>query len=462
MELNLLQYGQAFLTGIEALCNDPIDWISSFLFSNFHLICLAFAIYSAINSIFKLINTPSICSSSLDPAVFIARRRLFALHGFNLAIRHGFCTLWLLSRQIYQINAMKYGSSLDVYDYLLKIDYLSLMTTPLEIAILGNSISFQAMAANNLFQGIILLDLLSIMFDGGFSSDYWTTVIESSRRPMIIKDVPLSMAYPYANMISRIAAFFIDNVIYGTNAYFAMKLGILKTPIIDRIPADCDKSLLYFAILYLLIGAFMRIVQKGSSIGRLLLGIDVIKGDGSPLGLITALEREFYSFGFSCFFISPLVVLYNEEGGSIVDLISNTREIDVTRLCDGTLSIDGEDTEVSFPDYDGRKYYVPAPLSRPSSNSTAVERPTSAKTPTKTPSKSKVVKTKTTARTNTPIENKKSPASLNDNTSGSNSSERRATPVTSNKKPAKATKTPKRKADALDPASKSSRKSARK
>ena len=217
MVMNFVQLGSAVLAGAREFLGDPISYIMNFVLSNFYMVCLMFATYSAINSFFKIINTPPVCSSNLNPAVFIARRRLFAMHGFNLAIRYGFCTLWLLSRQIYRINAANYGSTLDMYDYLSQIDYMSLMTTPLEVAILGNSITFQAMAANNLFQGIVLLDGLSILFDRGLSSDYWTTIIESSKIPMLIKDVPLSMTYPYADMVSRVSALFVDNIVVGTS-----------------------------------------------------------------------------------------------------------------------------------------------------------------------------------------------------------------------------------------------------
>lgn len=437
--INTVDFMQTIQMTTASLVENPTDFILEMLYSNFKYVCLAFAIYSAMNSIIKITTTPSVCSSHPFDSVFVARKRIFVLHSFNLAIRYGFCTVWLLSKQIYMLKPGVTSLS----GYLRAFDYTSLLTTPLEIAILGKAVNFNAMANNNYFQGIILFDVLFMMFDFGLSSDFWITLVQSSSIPAKIKDVPLSMVYPYADMISKCISASVDFVVSVTIAYFSMQFKVLQRDIFDRVPDGCDKGFIHFIVMYHIASAAVRIICKGGSIGRFLVGVDVIKGDGSPLSLLTLLEREIYAFGFSSSFVSPFVIMATEEGASLVDLITNTREVDVMRHPDKILTLDGADTEVSFPEYDGSKYYV-APT---------VTKTEPSKASNKTPS-TKV--TKKAASSKPPIQLTPNTSDKKPPSSSSKSTKKRdrddASPATS-KSAKKSTKTPtktpttKRKAD---------------
>ena len=161
---------------VENIVNNPADA----LLSNASTILLLFAIYSTIKSFSTLVLTPSVCSSAPDSKVAGSRRRLLALHGLNLAVRWGFGVTWLIAKQLQSL-----GSSTFQPQDLQGLDLKALALRPLEMSLINapayRNASFQDMAASNFFQGMLLFDLLMVFFDLGFSNEFWTNLLESSK-----------------------------------------------------------------------------------------------------------------------------------------------------------------------------------------------------------------------------------------------------------------------------------------
>lgn len=375
---------------VENIVNNPADA----LLSNASTILLLFAIYSTIKSFSTLVLTPSVCSSAPDSKVAGSRRRLLALHGLNLAVRWGFGVTWLIAKQLQSL-----GSSTFQPQDLQGLDLKALALRPLEMSLINapayRNASFQDMAASNFFQGMLLFDLLMVFFDLGFSNEFWTNLLESSKIPAKTKDVPLSMVYPYADGITRMLALSVDTLAALSTAYFLALMNVLYDQISAFVPRDCHTQFVYLVALYHLVSATHHLVCKELTFGRMLVGTEVMNGDGKPLSFLRAIEREVCRLCFSSFLFAPLLVLMTDESASMVDLISSSREVDTCHS--GPVTIDGADTYVKFSE---SSCVSSKPLSRPSSRAnpskavpTASPAAVVVKQEKKTPAKTKQAKT---------------------------------------------------------------------
>jgi hypothetical protein len=72
-----------------------------------------------------------------------------------------------------------------------------------------------------------------------------------------------------------------------------------------------------------------RIILSGWTIGKRFAGVRVVNANGSNLSSDTVLVREFVELFFNSSVFSPLIVSWTEDNASIVDLITNTRVIDL-------------------------------------------------------------------------------------------------------------------------------------
>ena len=275
-----------------------MEYLTPFL--NFSSLYYLHAVYSMARSIFVLSCTPAIATSSPNKNLFDSRRRLLSLHGFNLAVRWGYGLLWLIAT-----------GSLTLNEY-------STIVIPLELRNIDSDYKI----------GLILLSFIVAFFDWGLSRDHWNAMIESSSVPSIKRDVALFTIYPFADILSRGLSFVIDFTFTVGIVSLMFKFSILKDLIAFYTPADCDGRYFYYIISYLVLASVLRLLGSGNTLGNFFAGIEVVKSDGKSLDFSSSFEREIYFWFCSSSVISPIVLLTNDENASIVDLISNTREID--------------------------------------------------------------------------------------------------------------------------------------
>lgn len=139
----------------------------------------------------------------------------------------------------------------------------------------------------------------------------------------------ISLRYDTATAGSRSAAFLIDYIIIllivlGLNGLIHLA---------DRIGGDVFSS--YFvAVIYLVVGTLLwayfvisEIILDGSSIGKRVLGIRVIKEDGSPIDIVDSLTRNFIRFvdllPGTCL-VGFVVMMLNEKSKRLGDYAAGT------------------------------------------------------------------------------------------------------------------------------------------
>lgn len=139
----------------------------------------------------------------------------------------------------------------------------------------------------------------------------------------------ISLRYDTATAGSRSAAFLIDYIIIlliveGLNSLVHLA---------DRIGGDVFSS--YFAaVIYLILGTLLwgyfvinEIILDGSSLGKRVLGIRVIKEDGSPIDIVDSLTRNFIRFvdllPGTCL-VGFMVMMCNEKSKRLGDYAAGT------------------------------------------------------------------------------------------------------------------------------------------
>ena len=260
-----------------------------------------FAIYSTCRSLQVLTCTPSVASSSPDNRLFNSRRRLFFLHGFNLAVRWGFGLIWLVALNLKEIQIP--GDQ--VLGYIQGLDYKTICMNPLE--------SDDRMD-RNYYQGLLLIDVLVVIFDMGFSKDCWDALTEASAIPSLSKDVELFTLYPFADLLSRSLAMCLDAALAAT----ATTLILQQTNVNEYmdyldISVALHKPFLNFVVVFFFISCIVRCVCRGKTIGKFFAGTEVVESDGKPLSMMSILQREVFSLFCSAFLMVPFVVFFNDE-----------------------------------------------------------------------------------------------------------------------------------------------------
>ena len=331
-----------------------------------HLLLFLIALYSTTRSMSVMVSTPATATSSPHPRLRVTRRRLLALHGLNLCIRWGYGVWWLLAKN--PASAIKETFWLQ----------------PLEshLLTLSNPSSFHA---------LLLADVLWIFFDLGFSADFWKALTESST----VRgghNIPLIRVYHFADIFSRIQGFLLDSAIALALASLLNRIGTVRSVFDSLLPPDSglNLDLLFFLAMYCLARAALRLLGKGTSFGQFFSGTTVICNDGQPLSMGKIISREVYALLCTSGLVTPFVVVSSEENASIVDLISDTREVDVLAFLphkDGSIFVSSPlPSRTTRPiSNTPAKAVAPAPVARGPAKSPATKTP--AKSPAKPASK---------------------------------------------------------------------------
>lgn len=297
----------------------PAVDMGQILVNNWQFIALfLFALFSSIRSISVLVSTPSPATASPHPRVHTTRRRLLFLHGLNIAVRWGYGVWWLIAMDTAGVFKR------------------TVWWWPLEY-----HLSIQDRASS--FQALLLANALWILFDRGFSSDFWKSIVESSTIPRSGNE-SLIRTYHFADIFVRIQGFLLDSIAALALGSLLNKVSVVRGAFDTILPTSSglNVDLLFFVSTYCLARTLLRLIGSGTSFGQFFSGTSIICNDGQPLSLGKILSREVYALICTAGIINPLVIVSGDENASIVDLISDTREIDVLAFMphkDGSLCV---------------------------------------------------------------------------------------------------------------------------
>ena len=146
---------------------------------------------------------------------------------------------------------------------------------------------------------------------------------------------------PLASRIDRFWAFLIDTLLFVDAVPFYFYLQVLeyeKVPMgsIDVILKDlCFYFMIVFLITYLLVTGVL-ILGRGQTIGKLVLRLQVVNRDGSPVsGIHYLIARAPFVFGYwvpylgPIFFLADSLMILTEERCCIHDDFAKTRVIKI-------------------------------------------------------------------------------------------------------------------------------------
>jgi hypothetical protein len=178
-----------------------------------YLLWLLFAAYLTLKSLYVLCETKTVATSAEPDRVLNAKRRLFVLHGFNLALRWGFSLAWTFSKSALSNPDLK--STI--------VDFLNVTV--------WKSLEEQVWSSKDYLQALILIDICVVVFDYGFGNDLWASTIESSS---IILPLPypikLSKVRPLGDILSRLTAYLVDTtVVTSLSMMLALQFNFLDT-----------------------------------------------------------------------------------------------------------------------------------------------------------------------------------------------------------------------------------------
>ncbi len=142
--------------------------------------------------------------------------------------------------------------------------------------------------------------------------------------------------YDIATAGSRAAAFLVDFfIVLVISLGFIVLAGLLEG-------TEDPLSPYFVALSYLIVGSlswayfvFSEMIFDGSSVGKSILGLKVIKEDGSPIDLVDSLTRNFIRFVDSfpgTYIVGFVTMMLNQKSRRLGDFVAGTLVVRVTSV----------------------------------------------------------------------------------------------------------------------------------
>lgn len=360
------------------------DYLSSIL--TMYNLQLLLAVYVALRAVNVFTGTPALASTHEHKSVTSSRQLFFVLHGFVLCMRWGFGLTYTVAVALKNIRVDNDAGSY-ITGYVNQLPYYSLLTTPIE-ASLDNYESFKMF-----FFG---LSVVAIIADHFLAAAFWSALFKSSTVPLDKNNKLLFSTRPFADIISRSIAGLIDFAIV-CGGYVLL---IQFTEVADSIPVprECHLDFTRFVIIASMLSAAMKVATIGQGIGRKIVGVGHVTAHGVEVSFVDVIVRELMLLLCSTGYLNPLIITLNEEQGSMVDLMTNERDVDLIANKPYAASVVAT-TPAAMPKAKSSPVVKNTPKTKTSSKSdgSTSKPPATPKSAnkTKTPAKAKVAKGKT-------------------------------------------------------------------
>lgn len=152
-------------------------------------------------------------------------------------------------------------------------------------------------------------------------------------KPRVAREMagaPATLRFRYAGFWIRFAASLIDGIVLG-GVIFAIMFAVMLPILMNRGPEPgIGFQLLMNVVIYGLQGLYYVLMHGlyGASLGKMAVGIKVIRPDGSPIGVPLAIGRYFAWILSGCIvYIGFIMAAFDEEKRSLHDRICDTRVV---------------------------------------------------------------------------------------------------------------------------------------
>lgn len=167
----------------------------------------------------------------------------------------------------------------------------------------------------------------------------------------------VELNYKPAGVVERILAYIIDGVVLGV--YF-IAMSLIESAGSSPVDSVADQGDVWIEMLLIILPAWLyhlilEVLWNGYTVGKWLMGIRVVKLDGTRPGIINYLIRWFirlFEVTMTSGGLALITILINGKGQRLGDIAAKTCVIKISRstqLSDTVLDNFSEDYEAQFP-----------------------------------------------------------------------------------------------------------------